>query len=281
MSAARTDVLFAALAGAALAACGGPSGPAPEWLVYGQPDPNPATYTFADTAVFAVDSDLGPMEVVTARAGTAELDFRGWPDDGRVVVRFPELSGSFRNPAQTPRAVDESDIGGAVTVRLTPAGRVEVVDTPALSDAILEIVGPTELVRHFFVHLPGRPLDGGRRWVDTVTTVERRGGVRSVTRRVITSTLRGDTVTAGRRLIRIGTESASTVALTGVSGGVEVRQEVTGTILGTVLWDPAARVLVDRWAEGELTGTLELPGLDAAPMPVRLAVRRVATLRQR
>lgn len=254
-------------------------GPTPEGLSYRVPDPDPATYTFTDTAVFTIESALGPMEVVTGQAGTAELDFRRWRSDGHVVVRFLRFRGSFRNATQGASTVDESDIGGPFTVRLDPAGRVVVTDTPSLSGTVLDIAGPEGLVRPLFVQLPGRAVGSNAQWVDTITTLEEVAGTRSAARSVITSTLAGDTVVAGRRLLRIRTRSVNTVEVTGVSGGVEVEQRLSGTTVGTVLWDDGDHLLVERSAAGALEGTLALPGAGVEPMAVRAEIRRRVTLR--
>lgn len=261
-----------------LAGCGASFGPA--GLLYGWPDVDPATYTVSDTAVFSIETATGPMEVVTAFAGTAALDFRRWTADSRVQVRFPRLRGSFTNSTQGASAVDEADIGGPFTVRVDYTGLVEVTDTPSLSVALLDITGPENLIRRLFVHLPGRPVEPGARWVDTVSTVEELEGTRSVVHRVITSTFQGDTVAAGRRLAEIRIESIDSIEVTGRSGGVAVEQRLSGTTVGTVLWDGRARLLVERTARGELTGTLSLLDVGVEPMAVRAEVRRQVSLRE-
>lgn len=274
-SASILSALTVAVAGTACSA----RAPTAGALSYDRPDPDPATYTFSDTAVFTIESGLGPMEVTTARAGTAELDFRRWPDDAQVVVRFPELRGRFENATQGASTVDESDIGGTFTVQLGQDGRVAVTDTASMSATLLDITGPEGLLRPFFVHLPGRSVEAGDQWVDTVTIVEESGGTRSEVRSVVTSTLAGDTMVAGRRLLRIRTESHGRIVATGVSGGVEIEQRLEGTTAGTVLWDDGTHVLVERVETGELSGTLVLPGVPADPMAVHAEIRRSVSLR--
>lgn len=278
MTAGRSRLLLLTAA-AALAGCGSAFSTAPGGLAYDRPDPNPATYVFGDTATFTIETAMGPMDVVTAHGGTAELDFRRWRRDSEVVVRFPRFQGSFQNRTQAASRVDASAIGGPFTVRLTPDGRVAVVDTPALGDRLLDIVAPDELVRPLFVHLPNGPVQRGTTWADTVTTTSGRAGTRTEARTIVVSTLAGDTVVAGRRLLLIRTESRSVVRVTGVSGGVDVTQELTGGTTGTVLWDERSKLLVERRSAGELSGTLTLPGVDVEPMPVRVVVHRVVRLR--
>lgn len=279
MIAGHTRALFLT-AVAVLSGCGGPAFPTPDGLAYGPPDPDPVTYTVTDTTAFTIETGTGPLEVVTAYSGTAELDFRQWPRDRRVAVRFPRFRGSFRNPTQAPSVVDESAIDGAFGVRLSPAGEVMVVDTPALADPLLDVVGPETLVRTLFVHLPASSVDVGATWVDTVTTAQEVGGTRTEARSVVVSTLAGDTMVSGRRLLLIRTEAGNRLRVTGVSGGVEVEQQLTGSTRGTVLWDDRSRRLVERWARGALEGTLTLPGVEMAALPVRVVIRRAVQLEE-
>ncbi|MFW5947758.1 MAG: hypothetical protein ACOCUW_04635, partial [Gemmatimonadota bacterium] len=263
-----------------LAACAGPPGPAPAGLGYEVPDPNPATYSFSDSTAFSIESGVGRMEVLTTSVGTAELEFRDEPPGYRVEVRFPRLDVAFETPAQGAVRADEADVDGPVVVRLGARGDLVVVDTPALGATLAEVTGPEGLVRPLFVQLPGRPVREGARWVDTVTTREESGGTVTRSTSVITSVLLGDTIVEGRRLLRIRTSASHDVEVTGVSGGVDVEQRLTGESWGRLPWDEASDVLFTRFEEGELTGTLTLPGTGAAPLPVTAWLRRDVSLRR-
>lgn len=257
-----------------------PGGPSPGGLAYDRPDPNPATYTFADTTELSIETPVGPMEVLTALAGTAELEFRGRDHDIQAFVRFPELRGVFRNPTQDPAVVDASDVGGPFTVRVGPRGLTEVTEAPSLTGALADITGPETLVRSLFVLLPGRPVAAGATWVDTVRVVEESRDARSVTTSIVTSRLVGDTVVDARRLLQIRTESELGIELTGVAGGVALEQVLTGTGTGQVLWDEGAHLVFERRETGSLAGTMTLPELGGPPMAVRVDVNQRVTLRQ-
>jgi hypothetical protein len=265
-----------------IAACARPGVPSPEGLAYGIPDPNPAVYEFADTARFAIETGaMGTMEVVAGREGVAELDFRRDDDAFHVTIRFPRLRGSFDNAMQGSVRADETDLHGPVGARVSYRGRVEVVDTPSLSRNLLDVgAGPEALARPLFAHLPGRPVEPGASWVDTVTTVGDDGATRSRAWSIITSTLAGDTVVAGRRLLLIHTDAATSLDVEGVSGGVEIAQHLTGRMRGHVLWDDRARLLVEREEAGELSGSLDLPGMGAGGLPVYATVVRRVSLRR-
>ena len=259
---------------------GGPESPAPGGLAYAVPDPNPSTYVFGDTATFDVETGgMGAMEVTTSHEGVAEILFRPAADGFAVRVRIPELSGRFINPMQDPLQVTERDLSGPLELSVGPRGSLVVTDTPTFSPELRDIVGPESLVRPLFVRLPGRAVQPGARWVDTVRTVEEGSGTTSRATSIITSTLVGDTLVDGERLLRIDTRAENELTVEGMSGGVEIAQTLSGTTTGTVLWSPASRALVERREEGQLSGTLELPGVNAPPLSVRATVRRSVALR--
>ncbi|MEJ2502025.1 MAG: hypothetical protein P8177_01730, partial [Gemmatimonadota bacterium] len=180
------------------------------------------------------------MEVSTAHEGTAEVLFRPADEGFAVTVRVPRFRGSFINPIQDPVRVTEDDIGGALGLSVGDRGAVTVTDTPSMSRELLDIVGPESLARPLFVRLPGRAVQPGDRWVDTVTTREEGTGTTSEGRSIITSTLVGDTVVAGRRLLRIDTRADNELTIEGVSGGVRIAQTLSGSTTGTVLWSADA-----------------------------------------
>lgn len=282
--------MFRAAAAAALlalaAACaGGPGpggfGPSGVALSYAAEEPLQAAYQFSDTTRFSIEAGpMGTMLVTSAQQGTAEMAIAGQESGGvSATVGVPVYSGRFENPNQGTLRVDAGDIRGQWVVRLDPRGRVEVADSPALTAAARQIAGSESLVRPLFVHLPGGVTPIGTVWVDTVSVTESGGGTVSRARSIIRSTLVGDTTVAGRRLAVIRTESGTDLEVEGTSGGVEILQRMRGTILGTILWDPGRSLLVERIEAGELEGTLELPGMGFAAMPVTADVRRSVSLR--
>lgn len=272
----------------ALSACAGAGGPAAigaRPLQYDAPTPNRSTYAFATSTAFSVDAGpIGIMRLGSEQAGVAAVVFRREDgEDGEATgvestIRFVEYAARFENPNQGAVEVDESDITGSWKVRLDERGRLEVLDAPALSGPATEIAVQQNMVRPLFVLLPGRAVESGDQWVDTVSTDERAAGTATRSRSVIRSTLTGDTVVDGRWLVVIRTEAATTVEIEGSSGGVEVIQRLSGTTLATILWDPVAALLVARTEDGELEGTLELPGTGFGALPVSGTVRRTVSL---
>lgn len=258
---------------------GGTDAAATPALSYGVPAENPVDYTFADTARFAIDTGpMGTMRVVGAQEGRAELTFR--EDDGRLLVdvRFPRLDASFESMTQGAERVDESHVSGPFGVTLAPGGGLTVVDTPAVTPELGDMIGPETLLRPLFVHLPGRPVETGATWTDTVRTLEETRTTRSTGQSIVTTTLVGDTLVDGRRLLLLRTRAENRVEVVGTAGAVDAQQLLRGTTVGRVLWDPERRLLVERHEEGELSGTLTLPGFDVDGLPVTGAVRRTVRL---
>jgi hypothetical protein len=253
--------------------------PTPELLAHSLPAVSPAVYTIGDTATFTVDS--GPMGGLTvAAAYTGVARFEVWPSDQafEASVRFLQFHGTLSSNRETRRTVDETHIDGAFSLRFDARGRVEVTDTPALSTEILEIAGPESLVRPLFVHLPDRLVRPGELWVDTVASAEESPESRSEAYTIITTTLVGDTIFEGRTLLLLRTRAHNRIETTGQAGGVQVRQRLMGTTTGTVVWDPALRLMVERREDGYLAGTLAMPTAGVAAMPMSARVRRVVEL---
>jgi hypothetical protein len=244
------------------------------------PDPNPAALWFSDSTHFTVEAPgYGVLGMTSSHTGTAELRFTREDDGYDVEVRFTDLAGGLSTPGQGGTRVDESDVGGLVGLELSYTGDLTVVDTPAATPALAQVTGLDGLLRPLFPPLPGRSVVAGHQWVDTVRTHDEAAGTVWRARRIVTSTLLGDTVAAGRRLYRIAVAVETEVATDGVSGGVAVEQRLAGTLYGRVLWDSGAHVLVESTEAGELTGTLEMPGTGVAALPVTAVVRRRVILR--
>jgi len=268
-------------AGLLTAGCvGGPGGPAPGALAYGTPDPNPIALTFSDSTLFTIEAPgYGAMEMASSHTGTVELRFKRERSGYEVDVRFTDLAGGLSTPAQGGTRVDETDVGGRVGLELSYTGDLVVVDTPAVTAALAEVAGLDGLLRPLFPRLPGRPVMVGARWVDTVRTREAMAGTVWRDRRIVVSTLMGDTLAAGRRLLRIAVAVETEVEVEGISGGVAVHQRLAGILHGRVLWDDQAHVLVESTEAGELTGTLEMPETGVAAMPVTATVWRRVMIR--
>jgi len=250
--------------------------PADGALAYAVPALNPAVYTYADTT--RMDMDLASVDLA-ARA-TVELVFEPAPRGLRATARWTDFDGVFVSPNGRV-AADESGIEGPLVLGVDGRGRVEVVEAPRLSPAMREVMGgPSAMAQALVVRLPGRVVEPGATWVDTVRVAEESEGLSSMFEAVVTSTWAGDTAVAGRTLRLIRTRSAVTLDVYGVTQGIEIRQRLAGESHGTVLWDPERRLLVAREEDGVLNGTMELPAMDMRGIAVRSRSRTRLALRE-
>jgi hypothetical protein len=257
-----------------------PFAAAPDDLAYGLPTPSPLCYAVADTARFTVDSGaMGRMSVSAAYAAVVELELGAGQDAAgqdamEARARVHSLRGGFEPQSQPAQAVDASDLAGEFRLTLDARGRTEVLESPVLTARLLDVTSAESMVRPLFVQLPGRPAGVGDAWTDTIVSVENGPDARSTVRTVITTTILGDTVVDGRTLLRLRTRAENHMEMEGRSGGVLVRQLLTGTTEGSVLWDPHFRMLIERGETGSLAGTLAMPAAGVADVPLSATVRR-------
>lgn len=265
--------------GCALATPPAPTAPQTATLSYDPVLSSPVAYSVTDSARFTVHAGaMGSMTVASAHAGTATVELSQAGDSLEARVHYFRFAGSLDTDPHGRQRVDQTSIDGAFRVRLDRRGRVEIVGTPALGDDLLDITSPEALVRPLFVHLPDRPVGTGERWVDTITSVEETPETRTVARTVLTSTLEGDTIVDGRAMLLLRTRAENRIEVEGRSGGTPVRQILSGTTLGTVVWDPLLNLLLERREDGHLTGTLEMPDTGVTGLPMTAAVRRTVSL---
>ena len=245
-------------------------------LAYAVPAVNPAVYTYSDTT--RMDMDIAVVDL--AARGTVELAFEPAAEGLRATARWTDLDGVFVSPNGRVGA-DESGIAGPFVLGVDGRGRVEVVQAPRLSESIREVMGgPATMAYALFVRLPGRAVEPGAVWVDTVRVAEESEGLSSMLEAVVTSTWAGDTAVAGRTLRVIRTRSAVRLDVQGVTQGVEIRQRLTGESSGAVLWDAERRLLVAREEDAVLNGTMELPAMGMQGIAVRSRSRTRLALRE-
>jgi hypothetical protein len=126
-----------------------------------------------------------------------------------------------------------------------------------------------------FPRLPNRPVGAGDTWTDTVRVEgEAPGGVFRTTS-AVEYTVRGDTVLAGQALLRVDFVSDVTRRAELSEAGMDIIQDVAGTMRGTFYWDRARNRLHSQTQAGTFTGTMEVPG---APFPLGLTVDVVSRI---
>ena len=270
-----------------LAACGGGQPteepvPAETLLGYSLPALNPLTYSAADTARVDIELQPGmPLEQKMGQSSRVRLSFAptmGTAGNLTVTAQFIEF-GAFMESSMTGREdVGADAVQGEFTLSVTPEGVVEEVAGPDLPPEVQQMMMGQNMFADFFVRLPNRVVTPGETWTDTVSTTNDMDGATSTTTMITVSTLRGDTTVAGRRLWIIDRSRSSHALVEGNVQGMDMRNEMSGTVSETTLWDPARRLLVSSRGTGEMTGSVSMPAAGMNDMPLRVSNTRTIRL---
>lgn len=264
------------LALAALPACAtapagpGTAAPAGSTLSYAVSAPVTVAYTFHDSSAFHIQggATIGDVNATIGTQGTVDAIYEPSGTDIKATLRVTDFTGSMNNSALGggPSAT-EADIQGSAILTVTPRGVTSVTSLPKLNANVQQVGVSNAFFRRFFVRLPGRAVQPGATWIDTVTVTEE-GDTKINVVDVVTSTFARDTVINGRTVALINTTSARTVDVSGTNQGVAVEQKLTGTSTGRTLWDAQRSVLVERTETSQLSGTFALPQMGVTGIPV-------------
>jgi hypothetical protein len=265
----KTRILTALLFCFSLAACGG-GPPGPPTLAYGSQATNELTYQHGDTTAVSISIMGQSMEVSQSGVATYAVGFSAAPDGVGVTMSLQDLEASITQPMGAPIQLDESGVQGDLTFIMGRTGNtVSIGETPAVTDETSQMVSGLSLAYTFFPGLPGMGAMMGDSWVDTVSFEGEDGpGMRSETS-VLTYVVEGDTVVAGRALLRISFSGTSSSEQDLEMGGMAIHQESEAEVLGYVLWDHNESILFERYRVATGSGTLSLPIMPTAiPMDV-------------
>ena len=257
-----------------LAACGG-GGPSPAGLAYTLPDPATVTYVIGDTADVDIDAGGQSMQARTTSSMTVETSFARSPDGVQVWLGVQEMDARQSTPMGAVSA-DASGIDGPLVFSLDRRGNATIVSLPDVSGSAAEFFQPFAIAHSIFPGLPGRPASIGEIWTDTVRFEGEQSGRNYSSLSVMEYTLVGDTVVAGRSLVRIDFEGTSEVGANGVMQGNDFSQGVSGDISGWVLWDVQRSLLFESHNQADARGTMEI---SAAPFPLGIRVRQQGVVR--
>ncbi|MDE0899060.1 MAG: hypothetical protein OSA81_08595 [Longimicrobiales bacterium] len=265
----KTRIFTALLLCFSLAACGG-GPPGPPTLAYGSQATNKLTYQHGDTTAVSVSIMGQSMEVNQSGVATYAVGFSSVPDGVGVTMSLQDLEASITQPVGAPIQLDESGVQGDLTFVMGRTGNtVSIGERPAVTDEASQMVSGLSLAYMFFPGLPGIGAMMGDSWVDTVSFEGEDGpGMRSETS-VLTYVVEGDTVVAGRALLRISFSGTSSSEQDLEMGGMDIHQESEAEVLGYVLWDHNESIMFEHHRVATGSGTLSLPIMPTAiPMDV-------------
>lgn len=245
--------------------------PAPPAFSFALAAPLSATYELADTGTIRIDIAGTQVDVVAAARVGSQVDLVPGVDGIHATVRVTSVEGSASNSRGSSVVAGPDDVPGPAEVAVSRTGVVTIVQQPEFPDDLQRVLRPGEFYRAFFLRLPGRDVARGAAWTDTVTVTERNQGLASETTSIVTSVWERDTVVAGKTLNVIASQIRSSARVSGMAEGVELAQTIQGQSTATTLWDPQRRLVVERHARGEASGTTDLPAMNVSGMPTSMA----------
>lgn len=238
-------------------------------LEYGMPTPDEVRYAYADTLVVSVSVMGQSMEL--SQRGIAEyaVFFTPAASGVNVTMSVSELSGSIRQPMGAPVRIDEDDVEGVLVFTLDRFGNSVVTAQPSVETAASQMVSGLVLAHDFFPGLPGRTVDVGDAWADTVTYEGTEGDGRRSETAILRYAVIGDTVVANRPLRRISIAGTSQTSAELDLSGMTVSQSSEVDVEGYVLWDTGAGLMVEKRTTTEGRGTATVP-ISPNPIPIRI-----------
>lgn len=264
----------------ALAACasgGGPTGAAsPLPLAYAPPAGETLTYLEGDTVTMSIDAGGQFLDVTVAMSAVLGVGFEGGGDDIEVTIDFRDFEIDASNPMVGSQRGDESGITGPLVFTIDRWGAGTLLTAPAVEGVAAQAVSPETIVASFFPPLPGRAVEPGEMWSDTVTLVvdEEAGSTQGTT--IFHFTAVGDTVVAGSSYLKVAYTTRDERVSEIAQDGVTITQDVAGDGEGWYLWDSTRGLVAARFTEAQMRGTMEV---SLAPMPLALDMKVVQHLR--
>ena len=277
---------FAALATLGLVACGGgqPEAPSPAvtQLGYSVPALNPVTYVSADTARVNIEIQPGmPMEQTMGQNSRVQLTFApatGTAGNLSATATYVDFAAYMESSMMPRQDISADALRGEFVLSITPEGAVELVSGPELPEEVQGMMMGQNLFSDFFLRLPNRIVAAGESWTDTLTAESEMDGARSSNNTVVVSTFRGDTTVAGRTLWVIDSNKATSVLVEGNMQGMNMRNELSGTVSQRTLWDPTRRLMVSSESSGTMSGTVSMPDAGMNDIPLSVSNTRRVTL---
>lgn len=238
-----------------------------------------AVYERSQSMELSIDAGGQVLPVTVSDRSVLEVSFRPEGSSTRVSATVRSFEGRMTNPIAPTLTADASQIQGPVVFLLDPRGRPTVVSLPTTSGAAEQLFDGTQLAHEFGPRLPGRSAPTGSTWTDTIAyAVEGAGGMNSTVQQVVRYTVAGDTVVDGRSYLLIRGEGEDRIAQSGVTGGMQVSQDLNGTSVHMYFWDTGAGILHSGRVESTLIGSMTA---DVAPIPLAVRARGTATIQRR
>jgi len=272
----RSRLTLATALSLALGACGG-GPPSPPALAYTLPTETAVSYVSGDTARMDIDANGQSMQARVTATSTFATTFARAADGGvQVSITVEDMDARMSNPAGPPASASEKDIDGPLVFTLDRRGEATVVSEPKLNQSAQQFFQPLMLAHTFFPRLPGRGVEPGTTWTDTVHVDGPQGEGHVTMTAISTYTVVGDTMVGGRSVVRVDVAGTVDQTASGLIAGMDFSQSGSGSITGWVLWDMTRGLMTESYSETDARGTMDV---SAAPFPLGIRVRQQARVK--
>ncbi len=278
----HSNRLASALAlGCALASvnCGGPGGGgsvAPEAaLAMRAPTVTEATFIRSDSVDVNLDMGMmGSVDMPMTMNATFNLRFLPGSGNVRAVAAVESFSATIKVPMVGDTELDEAAVSGEMVFSVAPDGRISVEEPFDIKAAeAAQLLGSSSVMNDLFPGLPARAVNPGDTWIDTIQVTDSTESTTSVSETIWNYTLQGDTVVDGAHLLVISGQGTTEVSGNGQQSGFEVSQDMTGTLNGTFLWDPAVSLLHSAATATDMTGVMSVDAAGGQEFTMVLSAR--------
>ena len=260
-----------------LSACAGGATAGPGGLGYGVPTLSEVTYSVADTTRVDINAMGQTMTMSQSSEALFDASFVSAGDGVTVSLITRAFNGTVIQPMGSPVNADESGVEGPLVFSLNREGDVTPVSRPELSGGAVQAFPTLTTMYTLFPGLPGGPVDPGMTWTDTLQFEGSEGGGDLTMFSVLEYTAVGDTVVAGRTLLKLEVLGTAELEVIAVAGGMEALQEIFAGVAGHVLWDTGFGVMYERVIVMDGDGTVSVPVMPQ-PLPLTMTVSSVVRL---
>jgi hypothetical protein len=234
--------------------------------------PAVTSYEVLDTATISMQALGQSLDLQVESSAVYDLAFARADEGVTVTLTVADLEATVAVPMAGPITVDETSVRGDLVFTLDRRGDATLVSAPAVDDAAGQLVPPLQIAHSFFPALPGRAVRPGDTWTDTISYEDAgdaaSAGAVGTQRSVLEYAAVGDTVIAGRPLLRIAFDGTAEIRQTLSMQGMEIEQATDLQLTGHVLWDLQAGLMFERVTTSTGTGNVRV-----AMMPAELPTR--------